>query len=313
MSPSALMGQPPISENDKLVYKGLMEISPLTIKGLSLISHKSRHSRAPSMIIGTSFAIAFAIIITCARLWVRLFRSRAFGADDIVIIPACIGCVAYLSVDIATERVGCLGRHLYTCTYMEVGKFYEVSELHSTERLRTGFVDEDVASKFSHSLFPVFYFTVFLIKISIVLQNRRITGMTSKRWQIAHWTYLALLLCLSPICVFLNVFTCKPFATAFTLQAIAKVQDPRTIKCLNTEAISLSTRYLHIITDWLLLPVPLIIIWRLQMPFPRKIRLMLVFCVGFVSSVASIVRNALVSRATLDITCKSPSSFLKVD
>ena len=134
------------------------------------------------------------------------------------------------------------------------------------------------------------------------------TGIASPKWQIAHWTYLALLLCLWPICVFLNVFTCRPIATAFTLQAVAKVQDPRTIKCLNTNSISLTTRSLHIITDWLLLPVPLIIIWRLQMPVPRKLRLMLVFCVGLLSSVASIVRNFLITGPDLDISCEFYSS-----
>lgn len=133
--------------------------------------------------------------------------------------------------------------------------------------------------------------------------------MTSKKWQIAHWTYLALLICIMPICVFLNIFPCSPIATYFTLQSIAEVADPKTIKCLDQNAISLATRYLHIVTDWLLLPVPLIIIWRLQMPVSRKVRLMLVFCVGLISSIASIIRNVLTERLTtdIDITCKIPS------
>lgn len=131
MLDSALLGQQPTSDNDNLVYKGLLETSPLFFHGLSKISHVSHHSRAPSMIIGTSFAIAFAIIITCSRLWIRMFRSRAFGADDIVIIPAAIGCVAYLALVIASERAGCLGKHIYDCTYKELGWFYEVSGMRS--------------------------------------------------------------------------------------------------------------------------------------------------------------------------------------
>ena len=126
MSPSALLGHPPISPNDKLVYKAILETAPNIIKDLPLIPHVSNHSRAPSMIIGSSFAIALAIIITCARLWVRIFRTRAFGADDVVIIFACIGCVAYLAMDIASETAGCLGKHIYNCTYEEFGYFYEV-------------------------------------------------------------------------------------------------------------------------------------------------------------------------------------------
>ena len=130
--------------------------------------------------------------------------------------------------------------------------------------------------------------------------------MTSKNWQIAHWVYLALLGCLMPICVLLNIFPCSPIPTYFTLQSIARVPDPKTIRCLNQDAISLATRYSHIVTDWLLLPVPLIIIYRLQMPVGRKIRLMLVFCLGFISSAASIVRNVLVTRQTnqFDVTCE---------
>ena len=127
MSPSALLGQSPISSNDELVYKGLLETSPGILKALPLLPHVFNQSRAPSMIIGSSFAIALAIIITCARLWVRMFRTRAFGADDVVIIFACIGCVAYLALDIASETAGCLGKHIYNCTYEEFGYFYEVS------------------------------------------------------------------------------------------------------------------------------------------------------------------------------------------
>ena len=127
--------------------------------------------------------------------------------------------------------------------------------------------------------------------------------MASKNWQRAHLTYLALLVCLMPICVFLNMFACSPVATTYTLQAVALVLDPRTIKCLNQDAISLATRTVHIVTDWLLLPVPLIIIYRLQMPLRKKLRLGFVFCLGLISSIATIVRNVLITQVTTDLTC----------
>lgn len=78
------------------------------------------------MIIGSSIAIALVLVITCSRLWIRKFRSRALGADDVVIIPAAIGCIAYLANDIASESAGCLGKHLYDCTYVEVDQFIKV-------------------------------------------------------------------------------------------------------------------------------------------------------------------------------------------
>lgn len=129
--------------------------------------------------------------------------------------------------------------------------------------------------------------------------------MTSRKWKIAHWIYLIILVCLLLFCTLINFFICSTIQTSFTLQSWAEVSDPHSIKCLDQKAIGFATRALHIITDWFLLPVPLIIIWRLQMPLSRKIRLMVVFSIGVVSSVASIVRNVLTERIGSDITSES--------
>ena len=100
------------------------------------------------------------------------------------------------------------------------------------------------------------------------------------------------------------MFACSPVATTYTLQAVASIANPRTIRCLDQNAISLATRTVHIVTDWLLLPVPLIIIYRLQMPLKRKLRLGFVFCLGLISSIATIVRNVLITKVTTDMTCE---------
>ena len=80
------------------------------------------------------------------------------------------------------------------------------------------------------------------------------------------------------------------------------------ISCPDQIVIILAIRIYHIVTDWLILPVPLIIIWRLQMPLYRKLRLMRVFCVGYLSSLASIIGNVLKQELTSNIngTCKIP-------
>ena len=136
-------------------------------------------------------------------------------------------------------------------------------------------------------------FTVFTVKISIVLQNRRITGLTSKLWQIVHWTYLFTFITLLPLLTFLTALPCKPIAALYSLEAIGQMADPANIKCLELGNIELAARILHAVTDWLLVPIPLIIIWQLQMPLGRKIRIMFVFCLGLTSSVATIARTAL--------------------
>lgn len=138
MGLSALMGQRPASSNDKIIYKALLRISPSAINpdkrypfGPPAPAHTYRDTRAPSLIIGASFAMALIIIVTGTRLWVRKFRSRAIGADDITIIPAAIGSLAYMALIISVARVGGLGKHLYDCTYEEIGWFAEVRGIDS--------------------------------------------------------------------------------------------------------------------------------------------------------------------------------------
>lgn len=128
MSGSALLGQPPLSADDKLIMKGIQLTTPSLLKAIPLVAKQGNHdSRATSMIIGEVFAIALAIIITIARLTVRWSKLHTLGADDLMIIPACLCCVVYLSLNLASETAGCLGRHIYTCTYEEFERFYYVS------------------------------------------------------------------------------------------------------------------------------------------------------------------------------------------
>ena len=128
MSGSALLGQPPLSADDKLIMKGIQLTSPSLLDAIPLISkHGDHDSRATSMIIGDAFAIALALTITIVRLAVRWSKLHTLGADDLMVIPACLSCVVYLSMNLASETAGCLGRHIYACTYEEFERFYYVS------------------------------------------------------------------------------------------------------------------------------------------------------------------------------------------
>ena len=97
MPGSALLGHPPQTGRDALIYKALLIISPSSINpdkkhpfGPPAPPNAHYQSRATSMIIGVSFAIALVVLITGARLYVRRFVTRAFSLDDWVIIPALV-------------------------------------------------------------------------------------------------------------------------------------------------------------------------------------------------------------------------------
>jgi len=237
-------------------------------------------SRTKYMIIGQSFAIAVIAIITISRLLTRKFYLRSWGMDDWVIIPGILGGIAYLCLDIVAVSKGCLGKHQWDCTYEELGWFYVMGRVAD----------------------PVFYFAVFTVKTSIALANGRITGLQSRKWTIAYWISLFIVLSLLISTVFVNIFQCSPVTPFFSIIALGKMEDPADLICINVNAVSLSFRALHICTDWMLLSVPIIIIYRLNVSMTIKLRLALVFGIGAMSSIATIVRETIIFNDNPDVT-----------
>lgn len=121
MPNSALLGAQPISNDDELIYKALggANSSFLEFVKAAGVQGASQQTRSSVMIAGASFAILFALVITTARFWVRKCCLRAFGVDDILIIPAVVSCVTFLCLQIVQEGAGCVGKHVYACTYRE--------------------------------------------------------------------------------------------------------------------------------------------------------------------------------------------------
>lgn len=149
----------------------------------------------------------------------------------------------------------------------------------------------------------MFYFTVFTVKLSIALANKRLTGLSSRRWHYIHLGFIATFLCLLPITTFLNMLQCLPVPAGYSLWYVGAIANPKTtIVCLNRLGISYATRILHILTDVALLFVPIAIVIRLKMPRAKKYRLIAVFAIGGMSTIASILRNVFVSRALGDFT-----------
>jgi hypothetical protein len=139
-------------------------------------------------------------------------------------------------------------------------------------------------------------------KLSFTFGNRRITGISSKKWQIVHWTFIATFLCLMLTLTLIDVVQCRPIRASYSLVYLASMKDPRQVKCINKQAFNLMACVLHILTDCALLCVPIFVIVRLQIPWSRKCRLGAVFAVGGMSTIASIVRAVLTIHPMEDPT-----------
>lgn len=156
--------------------------------------------------------------------------------------------------------------------------------------------------QFSAADTMLFYVTVGLIKISIALFNRRLTGLTSRRWMIFHNIMLGLLVSfiISAICV--QVFKCRPILKAWDLKAYGIPDQPLT--CIPLTPVALGFNIAHVVLDFALLSVPVIVFCRIKMNMSKRIRLISLFSIACVSVLGSVMRQIKQVEHNLDVTCK---------
>lgn len=73
-------------------------------------------------------------------------------------------------------------------------------------------------------------------------------------------------------------------------------------KCWSTELLANSLSVIHVVMDFILLATPMVILWKVQLSKAKKIRLYVVFSVGALSCVASIIRQLAQKHINMDIT-----------
>lgn len=141
---------------------------------------------------------------------------------------------------------------------------------------------------------------VGLIKVSIVCFNRRLTGLTSRRWMIAHYVFLALVVAFMITALFSEVFQCTgPVDLKFSPLALGR--HPTNHKCLDGNKLGYGLAIIHSTFDFALLMVPLVILYQMRMSTGKKIRLGFLFSIGAVSCIGSVMRQIVQARIINDM------------
>ena len=132
--------------------------------------------------------------------------------------------------------------------------------------------------------------------------NMRLTGLTSPKWRIAHWTFFGLLVAYTITTLFVFVFQCDPPKANFDSIAAGKLSTaPR---CLSENTLGSGLSSIHVAMDFCLLAVPIIVLWRVQMSWATKSRFFVVFGVGAMSCIGSVLRQLEQANLKSDATCK---------
>lgn len=293
MGDSAFVGSPPANAHDKAVIEGfwrniLRHAGPGGPPHPPVIPARKPPGPVPhdnqqrELIAIDTFLIVAIVALTGTRCALRFFRRELrWGLDDWTIIIGAVFGIAWLSQDFASLNDG-IAMHMYDMTYTQIDNF--------TSNILTGVV--------------CFYLSIAFIKISICLFNRRLTGLTSRNWNIYHNTLLVLLVAFTITVIFTFLFACYPVWTLFRWSDLGSRNYMS--KCLDFDHLSMGLSIMHPIYDLFLLPVPLIIMQRIRMSLSQRIRLWFLFSIGLLSFVGAINRVVLLfKREFHDRSCKS--------
>lgn len=201
-------------------------------------------------------------VVLLLRLANTLLRSRPVGPDDLAMYAAFAAAAGYTIASVIALRWG-------------VG-------LHDSE-LPAGWAVQALKATYAVEIF--YYLAVFGVKVSILCMYLRLSAGLGKgnRLRVLTLWMLALLALHFVSTVVVAGVQCVP---------MSRFWNPETTEgyCINITAFFYSTNVFTILTDLIILALPMRTFWRMQMASSRKAGVIAIFAVGGVSTIASCVR-----------------------
>ncbi|OAG06920.1 uncharacterized protein CC84DRAFT_1116895 [Paraphaeosphaeria sporulosa] len=233
-------------------------------------------------IVAVEMTLGFLFLIQ--RLYTKTVIMKSFQLEDGVVIFAWFFCMGTQICGLMGLAHGAIGRHAWEIS-LEKYTFYSRIILAA----------------------PLLYaIGTCAAKVSLALFYRRLNP--NKVFQ--GFVYFTLFVCLSAYTsiFFSLLFACKPVAASWDPLLAAL---PTTI-CLNRGGIYLAQAVIGIVTDVLLLALPVPTVLKLQMPNKQKLGLVGIFGVGSITIVTSIVRLIILlpSLTTADQTWVIGEGFM---
>ncbi|KAK6859568.1 hypothetical protein PG995_003204 [Apiospora arundinis] len=203
------------------------------------------------------------LIFVALRFYARSLGASPWGWDDGLIIVSLLGQFVAAGIAIGSVMQSAVGHH--------VGYLEETNP----EAVVVFF-------KYLVAISAWYLATVWISKMAICLLYLRL--FPQKAVRIIVGAVGAVLVCTSIVCVIVNLAACRPFSTHWAPPPVQAVH------CWNKEAIFIWSTLPNIITDVIVLVLPLPIVWRLHTSTHMKGALTVTFLIGSSGLVASILR-----------------------
>lgn len=224
--------------------------------------------RSHAIIVVNTLSSILATIVVFTRLFTRSKLLHSVGVDDWLILVG-LGFAWVLALWNSVGTAWGLGRHVWDVpeeNWLGVGKI-----IWGTTSL----------------YFP----TLGFIKLSILFSLRRITPSAFGR----HMVYytMAFIILLTVSVTFANTFQCNPFSKIYSPQpgrAWIEWGDNRKGTCINRPALFYASGGLNVLSDLVILAIPMPMLLGLGWPWRQKAALVGVFSLGGIACIASFAR-----------------------
>ncbi|KAF5237883.1 hypothetical protein FANTH_10597 [Fusarium anthophilum] len=211
---------------------------------------------------------SISLIVVSLRVYARAIMLRNFGVDDACAILACLLTIADATI-IATNVRNGLGSHISTLSGQQISNFLRMFYFSTV----------------------VYNLALAVIKTIFLLQYYR--AIPVRQYKKTYIASVVLVTCWSLSQIFLNTFMCTPIASFWDV----------TIK--GTCILNKSSFYVgaagNILTDILIMVLPIPVLRSLKLGRRQKWILMSVFCLGIFTCLISLVRIKFLNIGT-DIT-----------
>jgi len=274
---SAPFGQPPNTEDDYFVIKGLFRMYGLQsidphagfVLALQPPPGYVFESQVSSIVAGMIFVTLAMIVPTTTRLVLRGRKASVlrFGLDDWTILLAMIVGVGYPITQIVLPLLGAAGLHTWDMSYYQ----YNV-----------GFIGAMWARS-------NFYVAVGLTKLSITLFVRRMAYRAGRGWQIFINIFLATVVVYVLLATFWNLFACNPIQAHGDLSVRGRA-EPAPV-CTDYYLQGRVLAGMHVAQGIILLSTPIIFLWKVRIDRAKKIRLYIIWIVGAIAIAGGILRE----------------------
>ncbi|GAB1316548.1 hypothetical protein MFIFM68171_06758 [Madurella fahalii] len=226
--------------------------------------------RQDELVITASIFTGLSILIVATRSFVRAVLIRKFGADDATIVVALVFCICYLAEIVVGKQNG-------------MGHAMSVLSMDNMLNI----------IKVTLSIQLTYYAAVSFIKFSILCMYLRFVATPMLRRACIGMIVFHSLFFI--VCIAVTVAQCQPLHKMWDIMGTVDG------KCINTTAFFYFTSGFNIVTDIIILALPIKTLIGINRPLKEKIALVCVFGVGTFATIVAMVRLHTIYTYTLAV------------